>query len=400
MTASQNQPSDTEGSPLSNTPPYFPETPDEKGLNKEQHGSHSLARAPSIAERLPLGREILFVAVVVLAQFTTQAGLGQTLSILHIIGHDFGITDPAQLSWLVAGYSLTVGSFILISGRLGDVFGWKRMFTIGFAWFSVWSIVAGLAVYSNHVLFIFARVLQGIGPAITLPNGLALLGSSYNPGPRKDMVSTCQDLELLCVPVLRYLTDEPLGLCHLWCNCSCWCSHREPVRCPLRSCMVAVGVLVLRDCSRFHCGTLLRGHSGPTKETGRYTNVAAREAYLSRSRWRNAGYDSVGAGQLCLQPSANRGLGSSLRLRMPSYRSDVRSSILLRRNETGLGPSDPFSRVLVRCQLMPWHHPSLELRDGLQEPLESRDKPKETRIPRNHRSSSRPLNSVVDDTNN
>lgn len=193
MMASQTPPSETEcGSPLSSTPPNVPETPDEK----------CLFRSPSIAERLPLSHEVLFVAVVILAQFTTQVGLGQTLSILHIIGDEFGITHPAELAWLIAGYSLTVGSFILISGRFGDIFGWKRMFVIGFAWFSLWSTVAGLAVFSNHVLFIFARVLQGIGPAITLPNGLALLGSMYNPGPRKDMVSTCRNLEPACISVL------------------------------------------------------------------------------------------------------------------------------------------------------------------------------------------------------
>jgi MFS family permease len=147
-----------------------------------------LTKSLSIAEALPLPREILFVSVVVLAQFTTQAGLGQTLAILHVIGKDFGITNDGILSWLIAGYSLTVGSFILISGRLGDIFGYKKMLIIGFSWFALWSMIAGLSVYSTDVLFVFSRVFQGIGPAITLPNGLALLGATYNPGKRKDMV--------------------------------------------------------------------------------------------------------------------------------------------------------------------------------------------------------------------
>lgn len=81
-----------------------------------------------------------------------------------------------------------MGTFILFSGRLGDVFGYKTMYLIGMGWFSVWSMVAGLAVYSNDILFIFTRVLQGIGPAIVLPNGLAILGSTYAPGRRKAMV--------------------------------------------------------------------------------------------------------------------------------------------------------------------------------------------------------------------
>lgn len=129
----------------------------------------------------------LYQKVIVLTQYI-EAALGQVLSILHIIGDSFGITDPGVLSWLIAGYSLTVGTFILISGRLGDAFGHKRLLLIGFAWFSVWSMVCGLAVYSNHVLFVFARVLQGIGPAIALPNSLAILGVTYAPGKRKAMI--------------------------------------------------------------------------------------------------------------------------------------------------------------------------------------------------------------------
>lgn len=118
----------------------------------------------------------------------TEASLGQGISIINIIGASFGITHHGELAWIMAGYSLTVGTFILISGRMGDLFGYKRMLTIGFAWFSLWSMIAGLAVYSNYVLFIFARVLQGIGPAIVLPNGLAIFGATYAPGKRKAMV--------------------------------------------------------------------------------------------------------------------------------------------------------------------------------------------------------------------
>ncbi|CAN8097735.1 unnamed protein product [Discula destructiva] len=141
----------------------------------------------SIAESLPWYRELLFVAVICLGQLYTQAGLGQTLSIIHIIGKTWGLEDSPDLSWVIAGYSLTVGTFILFSGRLGDMFGYKTIYLIGMAWFSIWSMVCGLAVYSDHVLFVFARVLQGIGPALVLPNGLALLGATYAPGRKKSL---------------------------------------------------------------------------------------------------------------------------------------------------------------------------------------------------------------------
>ncbi|CAF3562425.1 unnamed protein product [Fusarium graminearum] len=139
----------------------------------------------SIADSFSLPREILFIAIICMAQFMTQGALGNCLNIIHVIGDSFGLKNPAELSWLIAGYSLTVGTFILFAGRLGDIFGYKRIFVIGFVWFAVWSMVCGLASYSNHVLFVFARVFQGIGPALAMPNGLAILGASYNPGAKK-----------------------------------------------------------------------------------------------------------------------------------------------------------------------------------------------------------------------
>lgn len=160
---------------------------------------HRLKSIASIADTLSPLRETIFVAAVMTAQFTAQLGLGQTIryvchcstqsrtkpviaSILHVIGDWFHITNPGILSWLIAGYSLTVGSFILPSGRMGDVFGYKRMLLIGFLWYALWAMVAGLSAYSDHVLFIFARVLCGIGPSICLPNSLAILGATYPPG--------------------------------------------------------------------------------------------------------------------------------------------------------------------------------------------------------------------------
>ncbi|KAI1404848.1 major facilitator superfamily-domain-containing protein [Hypoxylon fuscum] len=143
-----------------------------------------------VALSLPLWHEVCFIIVICLSMFTTQAGLGQVLLLLPSIGRAFDIDNPGDLSWLVAGYSLTVGTFILVSGRLGDIYGYKRMLIIGYAWFAVWSLICGLSVYdeqNGYVMFVFARVISGIGPAITMPNGLAIFGSAYPDGMRKAM---------------------------------------------------------------------------------------------------------------------------------------------------------------------------------------------------------------------
>lgn len=154
--------------------------------SKNATGNHSTESPP---DRLRSAiYDVYIISILIMAHFTTQVGLGQLLAIVQIIGEDFGISDsPGTLSWLSAGYSLTVGTFILVSGRLGDIFGYKRMLVIGYVWYAVFSLVAGCSVYSNYVLFIFARVLQGIGPSICLPNALALLGILYEPGIWKNM---------------------------------------------------------------------------------------------------------------------------------------------------------------------------------------------------------------------
>ncbi|KAG8408463.1 multidrug-resistance type transporter aminotriazole resistance [Metarhizium acridum] len=162
------------------------ESPGQEGIRLSQR--LSTAESIWVSESLSLTREAAFVAVVCMAQFCTQAAYMGTLVLLRTIGESFHVDSPPRLAWLVGGYSLTVGTFILFSGRLGDIFGYKRMLLTGLAWFSLWSLVAGLSVYSSYTLAVFSRVLQGIGPAICLPNALAILGASYAPGHRKAMV--------------------------------------------------------------------------------------------------------------------------------------------------------------------------------------------------------------------
>ncbi|KAJ5729810.1 Major facilitator superfamily domain general substrate transporter [Penicillium malachiteum] len=133
-------------------------------------------------------QESIFIGVVCAAQFMTQVGLALAIVPLHIIGDSFNVTNSGKLSWYAAAYSLTVGTFILIAGRLGDLYGHRLMFIGGFPWFGLWSLLGGFSVWSNQVFFDICRAFQGIGPAFLLPNAMAILGRTYPPGPRKDMV--------------------------------------------------------------------------------------------------------------------------------------------------------------------------------------------------------------------
>lgn len=133
-------------------------------------------------------KEGVFIAIVCMAQFMTQAGLAVAIVPGQIIGKSFGTQSPSQLSWFPAAYSLTVGTFILVAGRLGDVYGHRLMFMIGFIWFGVWSLLCGFSSWSNQIFYDCCRAIQGIGPAMLLPNAVAIFGQTYPPGRRKEFV--------------------------------------------------------------------------------------------------------------------------------------------------------------------------------------------------------------------
>jgi MFS family permease len=119
----------------------------------------------------------------------TQASISQVLVPLTTIGATFGVErDPGELSWTIAAFSLTVGIFVLPSGRLGDIYGHRKLLALGFAVLGLWSGIAGFSAFSRSVIFFdTCRALQGIGPAIMLPNALAILGRNYPTGTRKNL---------------------------------------------------------------------------------------------------------------------------------------------------------------------------------------------------------------------
>jgi len=85
---------------------------------------------------------------------------------------DLGASDTA-LAWIISGYNISVATFLLISGRLADSLGRKRVFLPGVVVFMIGSLASGLA--PNVELLIAARVLQAVGGAILMPASLAVV---------------------------------------------------------------------------------------------------------------------------------------------------------------------------------------------------------------------------------
>lgn len=92
----------------------------------------------------------------------------------------------ASSTWPASAFSLTMASFLLIFGRLADIYGGFPVYVAGLVWLTIWSLVGGFS--QNEIMLNFCRALQGLGPAAFLPCGVMILGSIYRPGPRKNMV--------------------------------------------------------------------------------------------------------------------------------------------------------------------------------------------------------------------
>ena len=91
---------------------------------------------------------------------------------LPSIQADLGFSE-SSLAWVVNAYLLTFGGFLLLGGRLGDLFGRRRLFLIGLALFTLMSAACGLA--SSQGFLVAARALQGFGGAIVSVVALSLV---------------------------------------------------------------------------------------------------------------------------------------------------------------------------------------------------------------------------------
>jgi EmrB/QacA subfamily drug resistance transporter len=89
----------------------------------------------------------------------------------------------ATLQWMAAGYTMALAVMLLIGGRLGDMFGRKRMLLIGVAGFTVASVACATA--TSPTMLIVSRVLQGAFGAVMLPQGFGLIRDLFPPAEMK-----------------------------------------------------------------------------------------------------------------------------------------------------------------------------------------------------------------------
>jgi EmrB/QacA subfamily drug resistance transporter len=133
--------------------------------------------------------------VVNVALPSIQADLGSTLS---------------GLEWTINGYTLAIAVLLVSGGRLGDIFGRRRMFLIGVTLFAASSMTAGLA--QDTTMLVASRVIQGMGAALMMPATLSIVTHAFPPAERGKAIGTWAGISALALaigPVLGgFLTEH------------------------------------------------------------------------------------------------------------------------------------------------------------------------------------------------
>ncbi|MFG2434502.1 MFS transporter [Streptomyces sp. NPDC048508] len=137
---------------------------------------------PPRAERLSR-RDRLVLFVLCAAQFMVALDFSVLNVALPVLGGDLGMSRAA-LQWAVTAFALPSGGFLLLFGRMGDLFGRRRLFLAGLALFGAASLLATFAW--DPASFLAGRALQGLGAAAIVPTGMSLLTTTFPEGPARD----------------------------------------------------------------------------------------------------------------------------------------------------------------------------------------------------------------------
>jgi EmrB/QacA subfamily drug resistance transporter len=136
------------------------------------------AVASSKPETSPSQRLGLVLGLLVTAQFAVVVDFSIVQIALPTIRGDLGMS-LADSQWIISAYGVTFAGFLLLSGRLSDIYGSKKLFLVGLVIFSLSSLSAGLA--NTELVLIGSRVVQGIGAAVASATGLAMITRIFSP---------------------------------------------------------------------------------------------------------------------------------------------------------------------------------------------------------------------------
>ncbi|OBT41642.1 hypothetical protein VE00_07650 [Pseudogymnoascus sp. WSF 3629] len=132
-----------------------------------------------------LWAEIVFVFSISMSQVLSEYFVSGFTVVLPTVVVELNIPTASSI-WPASAFSLAIAAFLLVFGRLGDMYGGYPLYVGGMAWLALWSLVCGFS--KNAIMLDVCRAMQGLGSAAFLPSSMMLIGSIYRPGPRKNLV--------------------------------------------------------------------------------------------------------------------------------------------------------------------------------------------------------------------
>src|SRR5579871_5397314 len=126
-------------------------------------------------------RSAWILAVCCVAQFMVILDLSIVNVALPSIQTALNFSSP-ELQWVVDAYAITFAGFLMLGGRAADRLGQRRVFVVSLLAFALTSLLGGLAPHRE--VLIVARALQGLAAAFMAASSLAIVTSSFEPGPK------------------------------------------------------------------------------------------------------------------------------------------------------------------------------------------------------------------------
>lgn len=140
--------------------------------------------APALSDPPPSRlRSNLLLILLCMAEFMIALDFSITNVALPTIQQELGFSE-ANLQWVVSAYALGFGGFLLLGGRISDLFGRRLLFMIGLIAFAVISLFAGFAQNAGQMVVL--RGLQGLSAAVVAPAALSLLTTSFREGAERN----------------------------------------------------------------------------------------------------------------------------------------------------------------------------------------------------------------------
>lgn len=125
----------------------------------------------------------IILALLALAQFMVILDIAIVNVALPTISRKLHF-EPNDLQWVITAYTLTFGGFLLLGGRASDLFGRRKIFMTAVCFFSLMSLLCGLA--QSETMLIFTRAFQGLAAAIMSPAALSIVLAEFKEGKERN----------------------------------------------------------------------------------------------------------------------------------------------------------------------------------------------------------------------